>query len=230
MEAITPGLAGQKGLRGEILLQMKKSQPLTAKELAEAFGVSANAVRRHLKELEAEHLVHYGREQRGVGAPTYSYRLSRDGEALFPNQYEQALTRLIGHVVDREGREAAIAVVEEQYADLRRQLGGIVPGVSPIDRLKMLAGVMEEAGFMAESSEENGEVTLRVQNCALHAVASCLPEVCDTELKFLEDALHAQVERKTHIMNGCNACEYAVEFAGPTWSGAKPERLLHERS
>ncbi len=229
MEAITPGLAGQKGLRGEILLQIKKAQPLTAKELADVFGVSANAVRRHLKELEAEHLVHYGREQRGAGAPTYAYRLSRDGEALFPNQYEQALTRLIGHVVDREGREAAIAVVEEQYADLRRRLGGVVPGVTPIDRLRMLAGVMEEAGFMAESSEEHGQATLRVQNCALHAVASCLPEVCDTELKFLEDVLDAQVERKTHIMSGCNACEYAVDFTGPPGAGAKPARPIPER-
>ncbi len=220
MESITPGLAGQKGLRGEILLEMKKSQPLTAKELADTFGVSANAVRRHLKELEAEHLVQYGREQRGAGAPTYAYGLSRDGEALFPNQYEQALTRLIGHVVDREGRDAAIAVVEEQYADLRRRLGSAAPGVTPLDRLKMLAGVMEEAGFMAVSSVEGGEVTLRVQNCALHAVASCLPEVCDTELRFLEEVLDAQVERKTHIMSGCNACEYAVDFAGAPSSGA----------
>ncbi len=72
MDAISPGLAGQKGLRGEILLELKKAQPLTAKELAEVFGVSANAVRRHLKELEAERLVDYGREQRGSCIPAGS--------------------------------------------------------------------------------------------------------------------------------------------------------------
>ena len=71
-----PGLAGHKGLRGDILLELKRLQPLTAKQLAVAFGVSANAVRRHLKELEAEGLVVYGREQRGTGAPTFTYRLS----------------------------------------------------------------------------------------------------------------------------------------------------------
>lgn len=210
---MTPGLAGQKGLRGETLLEIKKSQPLTAKELAAIFGVSANAVRRHLKELEAEGLVQYGRERRGTGAPTYAYRLSRDGEALFPNQYEKALTRLIDHVVDKEGREAAIAVVEKQYADLRGRLNGVAEGVTPFDRLRMLAGVMEDAGFMAESAEKDGRITLLVHNCALHAVANCLPEVCDTELKFLEDVLDARVERRTHIMSGCNACEYTVDFA-----------------
>ncbi len=215
MNYMSPRLAGQKGLRGEILLQVKKAQPLTAKELGEIFGVSANAVRRHLKELEAEGLMVYGREQRGTGAPTYAYRLSADGEALFPKQYEQALTRLIGHVVDSGGRDAAIAVVEEQYADLRRQLRGTEEDSTPFDRLKTVAGVMEDAGFMAESSEEDGQVRLSVHNCVLHAVASCLPEVCDTELRFLKEALGARVERKKHIMGGCNACEYAIDFHGP---------------
>ncbi|MEC4688546.1 MAG: HTH domain-containing protein, partial [Nitrospirota bacterium] len=190
------------------------AQPLTAKELGEIFGVSANAVRRHLKELEAEGLVVYGREQRGTGAPTYAFRLSEDGEALFPRQYERALTRLIGHVVDHEGRAAAIAVVEEQYADLRRRLGAVSDNLTPSDRLKNVTNVMGEAGFMAESSEEGGEATLSVHNCVLHAVVSCLPEVCDTELRFLEDALGARVERQTHIMSGCNACEYTIEFRG----------------
>ena len=40
MDSMTPGLAGQKGLRGEILVEFKKSQPTTAKELAERFSVS----------------------------------------------------------------------------------------------------------------------------------------------------------------------------------------------
>ena len=214
MDHMTPRLAGQRGLRGDIIRQIKKAQPITAKELGEIFGVSANAVRRHLKELEAEGLVVYGREQRGTGAPTYAFRLSSDGEALFPRQYEQALTRLIGHVVDHEGRAAAIAVVDEQYADLRRRLGGVSDNLTPSDRLKNVTNVMGEAGFMTESSEEDGEVMLSVHNCVLRAVVNCLPEVCDTELRFLEDALGARVERQTHILSGCNACEYTIEFHG----------------
>ncbi|MGH7419312.1 MAG: helix-turn-helix domain-containing protein, partial [Candidatus Rokuibacteriota bacterium] len=79
-----PQLAAHKGLRGDILLELKRAQPLAARELAARLGVSPNAVRHHLKELEAERLVLYGREQRGVGAPTYAYRLAPAGEALFP--------------------------------------------------------------------------------------------------------------------------------------------------
>src|SRR2546426_11366998 len=79
-------LTAHKGLRAEILLLLKRAQPLTAKDLAHQLSVSPNAIRHHLKELEAEALIVYGREQRGVGAPTFAYRLSADGEALFRSE------------------------------------------------------------------------------------------------------------------------------------------------
>ena len=67
MNSMTPGLAGHKGLRGDILMELKRAQPATARELAGVFGVSTNAVRRHLKELEAEGLVVYGLFQNAYG-------------------------------------------------------------------------------------------------------------------------------------------------------------------
>src|SRR2546426_7510201 len=118
MRNTLPQLAVHKGLRGDILLELKRSQPRTATELGATLGVSANAIRHHLKELQAESLVTYGREQRGVGAPTFAYRLSPQGEALFPQRYEQTLTELLDRVAARQGRAAAAALFEDLYADL----------------------------------------------------------------------------------------------------------------
>jgi len=206
-----PGLAGQKGLKGDILLALKKTQPITASEFASAFGVTANAVRRHLKELEAEGLVSYGREQRGTGAPTFAYRLSPSGEALFPNRYEEALTRLLKHVMEREGRHAAVSVLERQYSDFRDKLAGCLDTDDPVERIQALARVLGEAGYMAEYQDHDGELTLTMHNCAIRAAAACLPEVCETELRFVESVMSAPVERSAHIIGGCNACEYVVK-------------------
>jgi len=117
MFAMTPGLAGHRGLRGEILLAIKKSQPITAKELAIVFNVSANAIRRHLKELEAESLVVYARENRGTGAPSFAFRLSENGEALFPTQYGEVLTDVLELVARTGGRDA----VREMFAERFRE-------------------------------------------------------------------------------------------------------------
>src|SRR5947208_3396729 len=125
-----PQLAAHKGLRGQILLELKRAQPLTARDLAGKLRVSPNAIRHHLKELEAEQLIAYGRDQRGAG----TFRLSE-------------------------------------------------------------------------------------HNCAIRAVAERFPEVCAAEERFLEEALGAAVERRTHIVHGCNACEYQITFHGCAPSG-----------
>ena len=210
-----PALIAHKGLRGEILLELKREQPLTAKELAEKLRVSSNAVRHHLKELETEALVVYGREQRGVGAPTFAYRLSLQGEALFPKRYEQTLTDLLDRVAEKQGRQAAVGMFEDLYAVLTRKLQAELDGVAPERRLDAVARVMSEAGYMAEVDSAGGEFRLAEHNCAIRAVAERFPEVCAAEAKFLQAVLAATVERQAHIVSGCNACEYAITFDTP---------------
>lgn len=212
METSHPGLTAQKGLRGEVLRELKRAQPLTAKALAGTLGVSTNAIRHHLKELEAEALVTYGREQRGVGAPTFTYSLSSQGEALFPKRYEQTLTELLARVAERQGRAATAAMFEDLYTDLTRRLQVEFEGVAPEARLTAVARVLSDAGYMAESDARGGAFRLAEHNCAIKSVAERFPEVCAAEAKFLQTVLAASVERTAHIVDGCNACEYAITF------------------
>jgi DeoR family transcriptional regulator, suf operon transcriptional repressor len=212
MEQPNPGLSAHKGLRGDVLRELKRAQPLTAKALGEKLGVSANAIRHHLKELEAESLVTYGREQRGVGAPTFAYRLSSQGEALFPKRYEQTLNDLLNRVAERQGRAATAAMLEDLYADLTRRLQAELVGVAPEARLTAVARVLSDAGYMAESDAQGGAFRLAEHNCAIKSVAERFPEVCAAEAKFLQTVLAATVERTAHIVDGCNACEYAITF------------------
>jgi len=62
MNDLAPPLSGYRGTRAELLLALKKEQPLTARELAERFGLTPNALRRHLEALEAEGVVRHRRE------------------------------------------------------------------------------------------------------------------------------------------------------------------------
>jgi len=77
MQHVPGTLGGFRGLRAELLIALKKAlHPLTAKELADRFGLTPNALRRHLDSLEAEELVRHRREVRGVGAPVHAYALT----------------------------------------------------------------------------------------------------------------------------------------------------------
>ena len=203
---------GHKGPRGDVLMQLKHSQPLTAKDLARQLGVSLNAVRHHLKELEAEGLVVYVREHRGVGAPAFLYRLSAGGEALFPRRYEEALNGLLDRLVEREGREVAVGLLQSYFSTMARRLASELEGRTAEERLRAVVQALSEEGYMAEGSVNESNGTLTEHNCAISAVAERFPEICTAEAKFLADVLKAEVARREHILSGCTTCEYHVRF------------------
>jgi DeoR family suf operon transcriptional repressor len=198
-------------------VQLKCTPDLPARDLARALGYSVNGLRHHLKELEAEGLIEYQRRHRGVGAPVFAYRLSAAGEALFPRRYEATLLECLDHVVARDGREAAVQVLEGHFAALARRLSGPVAGASLAERLQLVAAALSEEGYMAESREQHGgsSATLTEHNCAVKAVAERFPELCEAEIRFLEQVLGSRVERQTHMLSGCSACEYLVRPGPP---------------
>ena len=211
---------GLKGPRAVVMIELKRSRRLTAKELAVRLGMSLNAVRHHLKELQAEALVEYERQHQGVGAPAFAYRLSAAGEALFPRRYEATLTELLDHVVEREGRASAVAVLEARYHALTRRLRTELAGATPAQRMAAVAQLLSDEGYMAEGTASSGTGTLIEHNCAIQAVAERFPEICAAEAKFLAAALGAQVDRHEHILSGCSACEYRVRFGVADAAGA----------
>jgi DeoR family transcriptional regulator, suf operon transcriptional repressor len=215
---------GQKGQRGAVLVQLKRERGLTAKDLAGRLGLSLNAVRHHLKELEAEGLVAYQRQHRGVGAPVFLYHLSPAGEALFPRRYGQALTAMLDHLVEREGRAAAVQLLESYFGTLARRLRGELEGVPPGERLRAVARALSDEGYMAEGTAEATASfgTLIEHNCALPAIAERFPEICAAEARFLAEVLGARVDRREHILSGCPACEYHVRFSAEGTTEEKP--------
>ena len=213
---------GLKGARGLVLIELKLAHRLTAKELATRLGISLNAVRHHLKELEAEALVEYERQHRGVGAPAFAYRLSAAAEALFPRRYEATLTELLDCVVEREGRATAVAVLEARYDALTRRLQDELAGATPAQRMAAVTRLLSDQGYMAEGTASAGTGTLIEHNCAIQAVAQRFPEICAAEARFLAAALGAEVDRQEHILSGCSACEYRVRFSPANASGAEP--------
>jgi predicted ArsR family transcriptional regulator len=144
--------------------------------------------------------------------------LTAGGEALFPRRYEATLLEFLDHVVARDGREAAVRVLESHFAALATKLGGSLADASPQRRLEIVTAALSEEGYMAEWREQHDGsfATLTEHNCAVKAVAERFPELCEAEARFLETVLRGPVERRAHMLTGCGACEYLVRLDPPT--------------
>jgi DeoR family suf operon transcriptional repressor len=205
-------LAGYRGLKADLLIALKKgAQPMTATELAERFGLTPNGLRRHLKALEEAEVVRYRREARGVGGPVYAYTLTASGEALFPNAYSEALVAALETLGAERGADAVVALFRKQWESLVAEAAPTFGELPLAERAQLLAELRSSQGYMAEAEagEEEGAV-IREHNCAIRAAAHRFPEICAAELGFFAETLGADVERRSHILSGCNECEYVV--------------------
>jgi DeoR family suf operon transcriptional repressor len=211
MATVVNAPAGFRGTRGEILTALKTAQPLTAKELAARFGVTPNALRRHLKELEHEGIVRYQREIRGVGGPVFAFSLTDAGEALFPRSYEKALAEVLDLVREQQGDDMVVQLFQRRWDDIARVARPELERLPVDQRATRLAELLTSLGYMAEAHTGSGALpVLTEHNCAIRLIAERFPEVCAAEERFIADLLGAPVTRQAHITKGANCCEYCV--------------------
>lgn len=207
-------LTGFRGTRAEVLVWLKKSQPLTAKELAEEFGVTPNALRRHLKELEAEGLVQYRREARGVGGPVFAYSLTELGEKLFPRSYDVILGEALELVRQQFGTEGVVALFRKRWEAIAEVAKPQLAALPLQERAARLAELLTSLGYMAEAT--TGEsATLVEHNCTIRSVVDRFPEVCAAEQRFIQEVLGVEVTRQAHMATGANCCEYCLSERVP---------------
>ena len=209
-------IVGFKGLRSDLLVALRKAQPLTAKELGARFGLTANAFRRHLKELGDAGLVRFRREVRGVGGPEYAYSLTDQGEQLFSRTYAGPLADALEVVRAEQGSKGVVRIFHRRWEVLADAAKPVLATMPFAERARAVAAMLTDNGYMAESeSAPPHAVLIRAHNCALREIAQQFPEVCSAEMAFIEDVLGTAIERRSHMMHGCTSCEYAAHEAVP---------------
>jgi DeoR family transcriptional regulator, suf operon transcriptional repressor len=215
MEAMETSLVGYRGVQAEVLLMLKKHQPLTARELADRFDVTPNAMRRHLETLEAAGVVRHAREVRGVGGPVHAFHLTSSGEALFPRSYGSVLLDSLDDMAAERGREAVPEFFRRKWNALAEEAAPALARSPLAERVQLVAELWSSLGYMAEAKTDatSGRPVLCKHNCAIRAVAEQYPEVCETEVAFMQSVLGEPVRRREHILGGCNRCEYVVGVA-----------------
>ncbi len=215
-EASPALLAGFKGLRSDLMVALRKDQPLTASELGARFNLTANACRRHLKELEDAQLVRFRREVRGVGGPVYAYSLTERGEQLFPRSYASPLAEALEVVRAEQGPEGVVRIFRRQWEAIAEEAKPELTRLPLAERARTLAVLLTANGYMAESeSSSPHDALIREHNCAVREIAQRFPEICTAEAAFIAETLNATVERQQHMMQGCKSCEYHAQEKTP---------------
>jgi iron-sulfur cluster biosynthesis transcriptional regulator SufR len=197
--------------RRRIMTLLKEHGELTADELADRLGISAVAVRRHLTKLEGAELVIYEEVQRGMGRPSFVYRLGEAAGDFFPRRYEELATTVLETIRDLFGSEAIDAVFGVRSEHLIDKYRRKINGKTLATRLEQLTSLREADGYMSswEPGEDNTYI-LREANCPIFHVAESCDSACNHDVVLLESLLDAELVRTGHLTNGDGACCYEV--------------------
>lgn len=199
----------------DILRLLLKREQATAQELAEQLGISRQAMRRHLKDLEEDELIQHEAVTLGLGRPQHVYRLSRKGRSHFPDGYDQfavSLLHTLAEILPAEDMQEVLQRQWQRKAEEYRQQMGQGPLVN---RLNQLVQLRRAEGYMAEWQPAEGgqgnQFIVTEYNCAIASIAESFPRVCNHELELFASALpDCEVERTHWLIGGSHRCGYLI--------------------
>jgi DeoR family transcriptional regulator, suf operon transcriptional repressor len=204
----------QASTKQEILQCLLKSGESTAQDLANILSISAQAVRRHLKDLESEGAILYRSVALGNGRPQHLYQLSQQGRDKFPNQYDRFAISFLNTLVENLGYDSASEILQKHWEkkslDYRTKLGC----GSLKERMAKLVELRRQEGYMSEYhpiGEPQQSFVLTEHNCAIAHVAESFPAVCGHELEMFGAVLtDCQIERTHWLVDGEHRCGYLI--------------------
>lgn len=194
-------------------LLMKRSQA-SAAELSTALKITPQAIRRHLKDLEAEGLIEYESSQLGMGRPQHIYQLSPQGKAKFPKGYGEFALSFLDTLAETVGKEQVSSILRKQWERKAEEYGDRLGRGDLADRVKNLVALRQAEGYMAECyavEESSNSFIFAEHNCAISEVAASFPSVCGHELEMFSVLLpDCQIERTHWLIDGEHRCGYLI--------------------
>ncbi len=199
--------------RMRILQLLKMRAQMSVGQLTDALHISSVGIRQHLAILEAEGLVEHQREKLERGRPHHLYRLTEEAHSLFPTTYANFAVELMHEVAKFNGLGFINKVFQSRMQSQMQTYQQRVQGKTLPARLKELALIRDEEGYMARVDENGTDYFLIEHNCPIAVIAEEYPDVCEIELALFRHTLEAKVYREEHLMRGSHRCCYRIPKA-----------------
>lgn len=185
-----------------VILRLLCTTSHTTQELASAMGISANAVRKALAQLEADGLVRYRRVARGVGKPPHEYEITPEGEGAISLAYLPLLQAL--------SAELAGTLSARRMEALWRNAGRRMvrsPATGPVrKRLQSAVRALNALGGDATASATG----IECRCCAISGIVVDQPLACSAMEEFVS-ALTGVAVRERCDRNGRPHCRFELE-------------------
>jgi predicted ArsR family transcriptional regulator len=197
-----------------VLHALKSAGPQTAEAIGRKLAMTAVGARQHLLRLQTDGLVAAVDQSEGVGRPKRIWSLTDAGNARFPDNHAGLTLELITAIRKTGGEKMLDAVIEaREKSALQTYRRALEPAASLKEKVKRLAKIRSEEGYMASVAAGTGGALLLVENhCPICVAAKACQGFCRSELALFRETLgdDVSVQRDEHIVAGARRCVYRI--------------------
>ena len=193
--------------RGRIVALLRRGDQ-TVDELAQALGLTDNAVRAQLAQLERDQVVRVAgvRREGAVGKPATLYGLGRGTSSLFSTAYAPLLSAVLTELGERLPSRQVDAVLRGAG---RRLALEVPPDATFDDRAAAAAGILVDMGAEADLVRTGEGYEIRGHGCVVaDAVATC-PATCRAVEQLLSEVTGTQVRERCDRAGG-PSCRFFI--------------------
>ncbi|MEH6305293.1 metalloregulator ArsR/SmtB family transcription factor [Olivibacter sp. CPCC 100613] len=192
---------------------LKKKGPQTLIEVANALKITTEGARFKLQKLANEELASSVTQVKGRGRPQQVWSLTSTGHAQFPDAHADLTVKLIHLIRQTLGEQSLETIISEnEKAGIIKYREYLQGANSLEERVKKLAEIRNQEGYMAECQKQDEGYLLIENHCPICAAAQTCQGFCRSELNTFQYVLgeNASVERVDHILAGARRCAYKV--------------------
>lgn len=174
-------------------------------------GLGREALRQHLRALAALGLVESRAVRNGgPGRPRTLYRVAAAAHDLYPRREGEILRELVELLADQGGEKLLEQLFERRARRAKELHAGRLAGLTGIDRLRAVAAILSEQGFLAEVERDGaGRPRLRLCHCPWRELVAVSRVPCRVELALVEELLGTPLERESFLPAGDANCSYS---------------------
>jgi predicted ArsR family transcriptional regulator len=198
----------------KLLYYLKVMQQAGLEELANIMKMSRMGVHKHLALLQKRGLVEGIETRERVGRPRMIYQLTSQSKTVFPKSYSAIATHALDFIEKNMGKAAVEKVLRERQSELFDLYYKRLKDLDFDKRVKELARIRDEEGYMAESKKESmssGKHVLLEYNCPIIHIAEKHWEACSTESELFEKLLGANIETIHRAAKGDLICKFVIK-------------------
>jgi predicted ArsR family transcriptional regulator len=191
--------------------------PISASDLAKAFGVTDVAMRRMLDALELAEFIQ-GHEQapfgpakpKGRGRPARVFSITEKGRNYFESSYDQIANDAVDFIHEIAGKGAIKEFARKRSEKIAQKFQKFMKKSDSLEnKVQVLKEQLSLEGYLASVQNEMGPtqtLLLCQHHCPINHVASEHEEFCEAETKMFSDLLGVNVTRLSTMASGGEVC------------------------